>query len=105
MTCHHVIMPKYLHYSSKPEWDKYGIQPVQATHLGVDMPGKMDHIETINEFKSDLQELDSKAHREIARKLADPNDAVIPYERQRFGRAKKTIDDMREKNKPSTGIF
>lgn len=48
------------------------------------MPGTMEHIETINEFKSDLQELDSKAHREIARKLADPNDAVIPYERQRF---------------------
>lgn len=92
ITCHHVILPEYLQYSSKPEWNMYGINPGQATHLAVDMPGKMDHIETVKEFKSDLQELDSKAHREIGRKLADPNDAVIPYERQSYERVQKLID-------------
>lgn len=99
ITCHHVILPDYLQYSSKPEWtNMYGINPGQATHLGVDMPGKMDHIETVKDIKSDLQGLDSKAHKEIARKLADPNDAVrvIPYERQIYEISQKSIEGKRE---------
>lgn len=85
ITCHHVILPDYLQYSSKPEWTNMdGVNPGQATHLSVDMPGKMDHIETVKDIKSDLQELDSKAHKEIARKLADANDTVIPYEQHDY---------------------
>lgn len=85
----------------------YGINPGQATPLGVDMPRKMDHIETVKDFKSDLQELDSKAHREIGRKPADPNDAVIiiPYERQTYERAPKLIGGKVEKLSRAQDFF
>ena len=54
--------------------------------MSADMPAIMDHIETVKDIKSDLLELDREAHKEIARKLADPNDAVIPSERQSYER-------------------
>lgn len=74
----------------------YGITPGEFTIINVEMPAIMDHIETVNDIKSDLLELDSKAHKEIARKLADPNDAVIPSERQNYERVQKFIDGKKQ---------
>lgn len=91
ITCHHVLVPSYLECSKKHQWEIYGIGPGEATHLGVDMPGAMDHLETVKLIKSDLLGLDSNAHKEIARKLADPNDAVIPLERRMYEGAQKMI--------------
>ena len=60
------------------------------------MPGLIDHIETVKDIKSDLLELDSKAHKEIARRLADPNDTVIPSERHSYERVQKIINGKRQ---------
>lgn len=96
ITCHHVILPDYLQYSNKRQWDIYGIIPGEVKYLSVDMPGLLDHIETVKDIKSDLLELDSKAHKEIARRLADPNDTIIPSERHSYERVQKIINGKRQ---------
>lgn len=96
ITCHHVLLPDYLQHPNKHRWDMYGIAPGEFTFMSADMPAIMDHIETVKDIKSDLLELDSEAHKEIARKLGDPSDAVIPSERQSYERVQKFIDGKRQ---------
>lgn len=61
------------------------------------MPGAMDHIQTVEMVKSEIHSLDNNAHKEVARKLADPNDAVIPREQRIYEMAQKMMDDQKQR--------
>lgn len=46
------------------------------------MPEVMDYIQTIEMVKSEIYSLDNNAHKEVAQKFADLNDAVNPREQR-----------------------
>lgn len=57
----------------------------------------MDRIETLKLIKSEIRKLDSNnAHKEIAPKLADPNDAVILPEQRKYEKAQTLMDDKKQ---------
>lgn len=72
-----------------------GTRPGEATNLGVDMPGTMDHIETVTMIEADLFEQDTDKHKvkEIGRKLAAQDDSS---ERWSYETIQKCIDDHKQ---------
>lgn len=66
------MYPAILKTFKNTQWDIYGISPEDSTHLSVDMPGAMDHIETVKLIKSEIHEPDSNAHKGDSPKTCRP---------------------------------
>lgn len=91
LTCHHVVLPNISVHPRAKEWEIFGISPTDQTNLTMDMPSRLDHLETVALLKEDINEIDTAAHRTIKTRLQDPQDFLIPMERMTYELAETAI--------------
>lgn len=63
----------------------------------MDMPCRLDHLETIFLYKEAINWMDTAAHSAIKMRLQDPQDFLILMERKKYERTEAAIN--REKDK------
>lgn len=106
LTCHHVILPSSSNHPSKDKWDKHGIMPNEPdNNLEVDMPSRLDHSATVEDWKSTIQLIETEDHKTTRSRLRDPEDFVSPYLTKTFQIREPSIVTLKERVQNAEEIF
>ena len=57
LTCHHVVLPNISVHPRAMEWEIFGISPTDQTNFAMDMPSRLDHLETVAVLKEEINSL------------------------------------------------
>ena len=105
LTCFHCVLPPTEIPTSHVEnLKKHGIRD-GAYDIEMDQPSSGDHHETLRYFQDRINDLRSKRHELIARRLKDPHDCVIPSDKRKFKQDQSIIESFEEKIKSGEGFF
>lgn len=95
LTCHHVVLPSISIHPKAKEWEIYGISPREETNLTMDIPSRLDHLETIASFKAEINESETAAHSTIKMRLRDPQDFITPLDRAIYERTETGLNSTK----------
>ena len=72
LTCPHVVLPSISVHRKAMEWEIYGISPTDQNNVTMDMPSRLDHLETVALSKEKINEIDTAAYWTIKMRRQDP---------------------------------
>ena len=106
LTCYHCVAPESMPISKRMLWDQKGIRPFEAGHdLDMDQPSLADHEETLSYLDGIIERLQSPEFYEIEKRLADPNDFVLPYIARQHEATKRRITGIQQQQHRSRQFF
>ncbi|MCJ1379323.1 hypothetical protein MMC17_002424 [Xylographa soralifera] len=106
LTCYHCVAPESMHISNRLLWEQKGIRPNDAGHiLDLDQPSLADHEETLGYQDEVIERLQSPQFYEIEKRLADPNDFVLPYISKEHQVTKDQIQGLQLQQNASRQFF
>ena len=91
LACHHVVLPNISVHPRAMEWEIFGISPTDQTNLAMDMPSRLDNLETVALLKEEINAIDTATYKTIKTRLQDPQDFLIPMERMTHELAERVI--------------
>ncbi|MCJ1431138.1 hypothetical protein MMC27_000489 [Xylographa pallens] len=98
LTTYYCVAPESMPISKRMLWDQKGIRPFEAGNdLDMDQPSLADHEETLGYHDEIIERLQSPEFYEIEKRLADPNDFVLPYITREHEAMKRQITGIRQK--------
>lgn len=105
LTCHHVVIPSNSSHPRAKEWELSGITPGDETDLAMDMPSRLDHLETIALYKEEINQSDTAAHRALRLRLQDPLGFLTPLESARYEMAETSINTKKDMLRSAEKFF
>lgn len=89
LTCHHIVLLSISIHPKVKEWEIYIIRPPEETNLTMDMPSRLDHLETVASYNEGIKKDHTAADSTIRMRLRDPQDFIMErraiYERTETG--------------------
>ncbi len=82
LTCHHIVLLSISIHPKVKEWEIYIIRPPEETNLTMDMPSRLDHLETVASYNEGIKKDHTAAHSIIRMRLRDPQDFITYLERR-----------------------
>ena len=105
LTCHHVVLPSISVHPKAEEWEMYGISPREESNLEMDMPSRLDHLETVASYKEAINKMDTAAHRTLKMRLQDSQDFLTPVERRTYKAIETAITMRRDELRKAEEFF